>query len=50
MFVFDEKVNHVKHNTNMFRSIDRSIDRKQFSAMRNHECLQTQTCLSCLMY
>jgi len=28
MFEFDEKVNHVKHNTNMFRSIDRrSIDR-----------------------
>jgi len=27
MFVFDEKVNHVKHNTNMFRSIDRPIDR-----------------------
>jgi len=55
MFVFDEKVNHVKHNTNMFRSIERrslarSIDRKQFSTMRNHKCLRTQTCLSCLMY
>jgi len=25
MFVFYEKVNYVKHNTNVFRSIDRSI-------------------------
>jgi len=49
VLVFDEKVNHVKHNTNMF-SIDRSMDRKQFSTMRNHKCLQTQTCLSSLMY
>jgi len=42
MIVFDEKVNHVKHNTNMFRSIDRATDRKQFSAMHNHKCLRTQ--------
>jgi len=26
MFVFYEKVDYVKHNTNMFRSIDRSIE------------------------
>jgi len=43
MFVFHEKVNDVKHNTNMLRSIDQSIvDRSILNSFP--QCAITNVC------